>query len=146
MNPIPSSEPITNLTFDELPLGARARISRTLTQDDIVAFALVSGDVNPAHVDPEYANATRFHGTIAHGMWAGAMISSLLGTEFPGPGTIYEGQTLRFHLPVRAGDTLTPTGMPAAASLRMVCSRRSGAAARGSITRARAGSSVVIDT
>ena len=107
MNPIPSSEPITNLTFDELPLGARARISRTLTQDDIVAFALVSGDVNPAHVDPEYANATRFHGTIAHGMWAGAMISSLLGTEFPGPGTIYEGQTLRFHLPVRAGDTLT---------------------------------------
>ena len=107
MNPIPSSEPITNLTFDELPVGARARISRTLTQDDIVAFALVSGDVNPAHVDPEYANATRFHGTIAHGMWAGAMISSLLGTEFPGPGTIYEGQTLRFHLPVRAGDTLT---------------------------------------
>ena len=64
MNPIPSSEPITNLTFDELPVGARARISRTLTQDDIVAFALVSGDVNPAHVDPEYANATRFHGTI----------------------------------------------------------------------------------
>ncbi|MGR6807728.1 bifunctional enoyl-CoA hydratase/phosphate acetyltransferase [Sphaerotilus natans] len=107
MNPTPSTEPITNLTFDELPLGARARVSRTLTQDDIVAFALVSGDVNPAHVDPEYANATRFHGTIAHGMWAGAMISSLLGTEFPGPGTIYEGQTLRFHLPVRAGDTLT---------------------------------------
>jgi len=98
---------ITNRTYDELPLGASASIVRTLTQDDILAFALVSGDVNPAHVDAEYANATRFHGTIAHGMWAGALISTLLGTHFPGPGTIYEAQMLRFHLPVRAGDTLT---------------------------------------
>jgi phosphate acetyltransferase len=98
---------ITNRTYDELPLGASASIVRTLTQDDILAFALVSGDVNPAHVDAEYANATRFHGTIAHGMWAGALISTLLGTHFPGPGTVYEAQMLRFHLPVRAGDTLT---------------------------------------
>ncbi len=98
---------ITNRTYDEMPLGASASIVRTLTQDDILAFALVSGDVNPAHVDAEYANATRFHGTIAHGMWAGALISTLLGTHFPGPGTIYEAQMLRFHLPVRAGDTLT---------------------------------------
>jgi phosphate acetyltransferase len=98
---------ITNRTYDELPLGASASIVRTLTQDDILAFALVSGDVNPAHVDAEYANATRFHGTIAHGMWAGALISTLLGTQFPGPGTVYEAQMLRFHLPVRAGDTLT---------------------------------------
>ena len=98
---------ITNRTYDEMPLGASASIVRTLTQDDILAFALVSGDVNPAHVDAEYANATRFHGTIAHGMWAGALISTLLGTDFPGPGTVYEAQMLRFHLPVRAGDTLT---------------------------------------
>ncbi|MEY4752556.1 MAG: hypothetical protein RJA44_231 [Pseudomonadota bacterium] len=98
---------INNLTYDELPVGASAQLVRTLTQEDIQAFALVSGDVNPAHVDEEYANASRFHGTIAHGMWAGALISSLLGTEFPGPGTIYEGQVLHFHLPVRAGDTLT---------------------------------------
>lgn len=98
---------ITNRTYDEMPLGASASIVRTLTQDDILAFALVSGDVNPAHVDAEYANATRFHGTIAHGMWAGALISTLLGTHFPGPGTVYEAQMLRFHLPVRAGDTLT---------------------------------------
>lgn len=76
---------ITNRTYDEMPLGASASIVRTLTQDDILAFALVSGDVNPAHVDAEYANATRFHGTIAHGMWAGALISTLLGTHFPGP-------------------------------------------------------------
>ena len=97
---------ITNLTFDELPVGARASLSRTLTQDDIMSFALVSGDVNPAHIDAEYASASKFHGPIAHGMWAGALISSLLGTRFPGPGTIYEGQVLHFHRPVRAGDTL----------------------------------------
>ncbi|MFM2059371.1 MAG: hypothetical protein RLY71_3756, partial [Pseudomonadota bacterium] len=100
---------ITNLTYDELPLGASAQMVRTLTQADIQAFAIVSGDYNPAHIDVEYANASRFHGTIAHGMWAGALISSLLGNEFPGPGTIYQGQVLHFHLPVRAGDTLTVT-------------------------------------
>ncbi|PXW96992.1 phosphate acetyltransferase [Sphaerotilus hippei] len=98
---------ISNLTWDELPVGSSATMVRTITQADIQAFAIVSGDVNPAHVDIEYANASRFHGTIAHGMWAGALISSLLGTRFPGPGTIYEGQVLHFHLPVRAGDTLT---------------------------------------
>ncbi|MEX8519979.1 MAG: bifunctional enoyl-CoA hydratase/phosphate acetyltransferase [Leptothrix sp. (in: b-proteobacteria)] len=98
---------ITNLTYDELPVGASAQLVRTLTPQDIQAFALVSGDVNPTHVDAEYANASRFHGLIAHGMWGGALISTLLGTQFPGPGTIYEGQVLHFHLPVRAGDTLT---------------------------------------
>jgi phosphate acetyltransferase len=102
----PGELTITNLTFDEMPVGARASMTRTLTQDDIMSFALVSGDLNPAHIDAEYANASRFHGPIAHGMWAGALISSLLGTRFPGPGTIYEGQVLHFHLPVRAGDTL----------------------------------------
>ncbi|MEK8050060.1 bifunctional enoyl-CoA hydratase/phosphate acetyltransferase [Ideonella sp. DXS22W] len=98
---------IENLTFDELRIDQRAQASRTLTMADIQAFALVSGDVNPAHVDTEYAEGTRFHGVIAHGMWAGALISSLLGTEFPGPGTIYLSQDLHFHRPVRVGDTLT---------------------------------------
>lgn len=98
---------IENLTYDEIRLGQRAEMQRTLSRDDINAFALVSGDLNPAHVDAEYAQATRFHGVIAHGMWAGALISSVLGTEFPGPGTIYIEQVLRFHRPVRVGDTLT---------------------------------------
>jgi phosphate acetyltransferase len=102
-----ADEMITNLTWDELPVGATAQLVRSITTQDIQAFALVSGDANPAHVDEEYANASRFHGTVAHGMWAGALISSLLGMRFPGPGTIYEGQVLHFHLPVRAGDTLT---------------------------------------
>ncbi len=97
---------IENLTFDELQLGQQATLRRTLTRDDISTFALLSGDVNPAHVDAEYAENTRFHGVIAHGMFAGALISSLLGTEFPGPGTIYLAQSLQFHVPVHVGDTL----------------------------------------
>jgi phosphate acetyltransferase len=99
-------ELIENLTYGEIQLGQRAQLRRTLTRDDINAFALVSGDMNPAHVDAEYAQGTRFHGVIAHGMWAGALISSVLGTDFPGPGTIYIEQSLRFHRPVRVGDTL----------------------------------------
>jgi len=98
---------IENLTYDELQLGQRAQLLRTLSLADIQAFALVSGDVNPAHVDAQYAEGTRFHGVIAHGMFAGALISSLLGTEFPGPGTIYIEQSLKFHRPVHVGDTLS---------------------------------------
>ena len=97
---------IENLTYDELRPGQRAQMQRTLTMDDINAFALVSGDVNPAHVDAAYAEGTRQHGVVAHSMFAGALISSLLGTEFPGPGTLYVEQSLRFHRPVHLSDTL----------------------------------------
>ncbi len=101
------TNPIENLTFDELHLGQQAQLQRHITMADIQAFALVSGDVNPAHVDEEFAQASRLHGVIAHGMFAGALISTLLGTEFPGPGTIYMAQSLNFELPVRVGDRLT---------------------------------------
>jgi phosphate acetyltransferase len=90
-------------------LGQSARLLRTLTLADIQAFAAVSGDTNPAHLDAKYANDTLFHGVIAHGMWGGALISALLGTQFPGPGTIYLDQVLHFTKPVRVGDTLTVT-------------------------------------
>lgn len=100
---------IENLTYAELSIGQSARLIRTLTLADIQAFAAVSGDTNPAHLDPEYANDTLFHGVIAHGMWGGALISALLGTQFPGPGTIYLQQDLHFARPVRIGDTLTVT-------------------------------------
>lgn len=106
MNTRDPADLIENLTFDELVIGQARRLSHVLTLSDIQAFALVSGDVNPAHVDEAYAQASRFHGLIAHGMWAGALISRLLGTEFPGPGTIYVEQGLRFHRPVHVGDTL----------------------------------------
>ena len=102
---------IENVTFDELQLGQSAQLVRTLTPQDIQAFAAVSGDTNPAHLDPEYANDTLFHGVIAHGMWGGALISAVLGTHFPGPGTIYLQQELRFKRPVHVGDTLQVTVM-----------------------------------
>lgn len=109
MSQLASPGEIENTTFDEIRLGQSARSVRTLSLHDIQAFAAVSGDTNPAHLDPVYANATLFHGVIAHGMWGGALISALLGTEFPGPGTIYLEQDLHFIKPVRIGDTLTVT-------------------------------------
>ncbi len=97
---------LRNRTFDELAVGDSACIERTLTQQDIQLFAILSGDANPQHLDPEFAASTRFHGVIAHGMWGGALISAVLGTRLPGPGTIYLGQTLRFLAPARLGDRL----------------------------------------
>ncbi len=111
--PFESSAPdqtwIENHPFAELVIGASASLTRTLTEDDILLFAKVSGDVNPAHVDAVYAKTTRFGEVIAHGMLGGSLISTVLGTDFPGPGTIYVGQTLRFLRPVRPGDRLTVT-------------------------------------
>ncbi len=109
MNTTLTPEWIENITYDEISLGQSARLLRTVTLVDIQAFAAVSGDINPAHLNPEYANDTLFHGVIAHGLWGGALISALLGTRFPGPGTIYLEQVLHFTKPVRIGDTLTVT-------------------------------------
>ena len=106
-DPKNAGEWLENLTYDELQVGQSARLLRTLTADDIQAFAAVTGDVNPAHMNPAYAQDTLFHGIIAHGMWSAGLISALFGTEFPGPGTIYLEQQLRFKQPVRVGDTLT---------------------------------------
>ncbi len=105
----PNNEWLENYPYENIVLGQAARMVRTLALADIQAFAAVSGDINPAHLNPEYANATLFHGVIGHGMWGGALISSLLGTVFPGPGTIYLEQNLHFSRPVRVGDTLNVT-------------------------------------
>ena len=105
----PRDEWFENYPYDDISVGQSAHMVRTLKLQDIQAFAAVSGDTNPAHLDPEYANATLFHGVIGHGMWSGALISSLLGTVFPGPGTIYLEQNLRFSKPVRIEDTLQVT-------------------------------------
>ena len=94
-------------TPDQITIGDTAKVVRTLTLEDIQAFAAVSGDTNPAHLDPAFAGASIFHGVIAHGMWGGALISSVLGTTFPGPGTIYLEQKLHFSRPIRIGDTVT---------------------------------------
>lgn len=98
---------IENRTFDELEVGESALLERTLGWEDIELFAVVSGDVNPAHVDAEYARSDIFHAIVAHGMWGASLISTLLGTRLPGPGTIYLEQTLRFRHPVVIGDTIT---------------------------------------
>ena len=98
---------VRNRIFDEIAVGDRASIERTLTASDIQLFAVISGDDNPQHLDAEFASSTRLHGVIAHGMWGAALISAVLGTRLPGPGTIYLGQTLSFMGPVRIGDTLT---------------------------------------
>ncbi len=103
------SQFIENRTYDEIKVGDSAVLTRTLRPEDIQLFAIMSGDVNPAHVDPEYARSSMFHEVIAHGMWGGALISTVLGTEFPGPGTIYISQTLKFSRPVKVGDTITIT-------------------------------------
>jgi len=97
---------IQNITFDEIETGATATLTRTLSYRDIELFAIVSGDVNPAHVDAEFAKSDMFHKVIAHGMWGGALISTLLGTELPGPGTIYLNQSLQFLASVGLGDTV----------------------------------------
>ncbi|MBV8467530.1 MAG: bifunctional enoyl-CoA hydratase/phosphate acetyltransferase [Burkholderiales bacterium] len=98
---------IENRTFDEIAMGDGAKLTRTLQLEDIQLFAVMSGDVNPSHLDPEYAQNGRFHGLVAHGMWGAALISCVLGTHFPGPGTVYVGQSLQFIRPVHLGDTLT---------------------------------------
>lgn len=98
---------LENRTFDEIQVGDSDSLTRTLTEKDIQVFAIMSGDINPAHVDLEYAQSDMFHKIIGHGMWGGALISTVLGTQLPGPGTIYIGQTIRFKRPVAIGDTLT---------------------------------------
>lgn len=98
---------IENRTYDEIAVGDTASLTRTLTQQDIDLFAIVSGDVNPAHLDADYAATDLFHRIIAHGMWGGGLISAVLGTRLPGPGTIYLAQDLRFRAPVGLGDAIT---------------------------------------
>ena len=98
---------ISNYTYDELTIGQTATYSKLIEARDIQLFAAVSGDVNPVHLDAAFAATTQFGGCIAHGMLSGAIISAAIAMELPGPGTIYLGQTLRFSLPVKPGDTLT---------------------------------------
>ena len=105
----PAEAFIENRTFDELTLGEAASLSHTVTQRDIDLFATVTGDVNPAYVDPAYAETDMFHHVIIQGMWGGGLISAVLGTKLPGPGTIYLGQDLLSAFPVSIGDTITAT-------------------------------------
>ena len=98
---------IENRIFDEIQVGDFAQLQRTLRPDDIHLFAVMSGDVNPTHVDTEYARSSQFREVVGHSMWGSTLISSVLGTEFPGPGTVYVSQSLNFWRPITIGDTLS---------------------------------------
>ena len=102
-----NNKSLTSKTFEEINIGDSANITRTLTKRDIQLFAIVTGDMNPAHLDEAYAKTDIFHQIIGHGMWTGSMFSNLLGMQLPGLGTIYLSQTLRFLRPVKLGDTIT---------------------------------------
>jgi len=99
---------ITNKTFDEINIGDSASMTRTLTKRDVDVFAMMSGDMNPTHFSDEFAQMLLESQKVSgHSMWGGALISSLLGNDLPGPGTIYRSQQLSFHRAVELGDTLT---------------------------------------
>ncbi len=91
--------------IEDLELGMNAIFAKTITEADIVLFSGITGDMNPVHVNEEFAKDTMFKGRIAHGMLTGSLISTVLGMKMPGPGCIYIGQTLNFKAPVRPGDT-----------------------------------------
>lgn len=90
-------------------VGQTASVTRTISESDVYLFAGVTGDLNPAHTNEEYAKTTHFKTRIAHGMLSAGLISAVLGMQLPGPGTIYTGQTLKFLAPVHIGDTITAT-------------------------------------
>jgi phosphate acetyltransferase len=98
-----------NIVYDDLQVGQSASQSATLTHKAIRDFAEVTGDFNPAHLDPDYARTTIMKDVVGHGMWSGALFSRILGTQFPGPGTIYLGQTFKFRRPVYVNDVITAT-------------------------------------
>mgnify|MGYP001814631734 CR=1 FL=1 len=98
---------ITNFTYDEIRIGQSTTFSRTIDEREILLFAAASGDVNPLHLDPDYAAGTRFGEPIAHGILSASLISAAIALQLPGPGVVYVSQSLRFLRPVKAGDELT---------------------------------------
>lgn len=92
--------------IEELEIGMARRLEKTIEDWDIRAFADISTDHNPVHLDEDYAQATIFGGRIAHGLLTASLISAVIGEQLPGHGTIYLGQSLKFLAPVRPGDTV----------------------------------------
>ena len=93
--------------FEELALGMRESFMKTVMADDIVGFAMLSGDHNPIHLSDHFAKHTRFGERIAHGLYTASLISAVLGMKLPGPGAVYLSQTLNFKGPVKIGDVVT---------------------------------------
>lgn len=98
---------MSGLFLEDLSVGQSAELTRTVEEKDVVAFADVSGDHNPVHLDEAFAATTPFKTRIAHGMLSGAYISALIAGKLPGPGAIYLSQNLVFKRPVKLGDEVT---------------------------------------
>jgi 3-hydroxybutyryl-CoA dehydratase len=95
--------------LEDLSVGQEASMSRTVGEADIVAYAALSGDYNPVHIDPVYASKTMFKERIAHGILSAGYISAVFGMQLPGPGSIYISQTLNFKGPVKIDDVVVTT-------------------------------------
>lgn len=100
---------MTGYTINDLKVGQKSSFTKSITETDVYLFAGISGDINPAHINAEYAKKTPFKERIAHGILSGALISAVIGVQLPGPGTIYASQSLNFLAPVYFGDTITST-------------------------------------
>ncbi|EHL15487.1 hypothetical protein HMPREF9629_01876 [Peptoanaerobacter stomatis] len=112
MNPLIDNNSLnmSGYSIDEIHVGMKKSVSKTITESDIYTYAGIIGDINPLHVNEEYAKNTRFKTRIAHGMLTASFFSTLVGMCIPGADAIYLGQTLKFLLPVKIGDTITATG------------------------------------
>ena len=97
------------LAFEDLRVGMRETLLKTVMDTDVVGFARISGDDNPIHLCDTYAAGSRFGERIAHGLYTASLISAVLGTRLPGPGAVYRSQTLNFHGPVKIGDVVEVT-------------------------------------
>ena len=97
------------MTINEIDIGQSASFTKTITETDIYLFAGITGDLNPAHINEEYAKNTIFKTRIAHGGLISGLISTVLGMYLPGPGTVYLKQDTKFLAPVKIGDTVTAT-------------------------------------
>jgi 3-hydroxybutyryl-CoA dehydratase len=98
---------VRELEYEDIQVGDDASFAKTITESDILGFAGITGDFNPIHIDAEYAKESVFKERIAHGMLVSGLISAVLGTQLPGPNSIYLGQELKFTAPVKIGDTVT---------------------------------------
>lgn len=97
------------MQFEDLKIGMKESVSKTITETDVILYAGITLDVNPAHLNEEHAKQTMFKHRIAHGMLTAGLVSAVLGTKLPGEGSIYMGQDLKFTAPVYFGDTITAT-------------------------------------
>src|SRR6186713_2580427 len=106
--PKPAVDPrqVRTLVFEDLQIGMREVLMKSVMDTDVVGFAQLSGDDNPIHLCDTYAAGTKFGQRIAHGLYTASLISAVLGTRLPGPGAVYISQTLNFRAPVKIGDTV----------------------------------------